>query len=114
MIRRFAAQIVAYMLLVGLNAADAQDFGKGLAAARAGDFAAAISEWRPLADDGHAEAQFNLGALYEAGLGVPEDLAEAAGWYALARWKYSSPQYSATWITTAASTSTISTRWCSP
>ena len=82
--RRFAAQIVAYMLLVGLTAADAQDFGKGLAAARAGDFAAAISEWRPLADDGHAEAQFNLGALSEAGLGVPEDLAEAAGWYALA------------------------------
>jgi hypothetical protein len=82
--RRFVAQIAAFALLVGLNAADAQDFEKGLAAARAGDFTAAVSEWRPLADDGHVEAQFNLGAVYEAGLGVPADLAEGASWYALA------------------------------
>lgn len=64
--------------------ADAQDFDKGLAAARAGDFASAVAEWRPLAESGHVEAQFNLGAVYEAGLGVLKNPEEAAGWYALA------------------------------
>lgn len=74
----------ALWLMVSQAPADAQDFDKGLAAARAGDFAAALAEWRPLAENGHAEAQFNLGAVYEAGLGVLENPENAAGWYALA------------------------------
>jgi hypothetical protein len=83
---RHVLSLVFAVLWLALSpeSADAQDFEKGLAAARAGDFAAAVSEWRPLAEDGHIEAQFNLGAVYEAGQGVPEDPAEAAGWYALA------------------------------
>lgn len=64
--------------------AGAQDFEKGLAAARAGDFASALAEWRPLAESGHVEALFNLGAVYEAGLGVTKSPEDAAGWYALA------------------------------
>jgi TPR repeat protein len=35
------------------------------------------------AEQGHAEAQFNLGVLYGAGQGVPQDLTEAAKWYRL-------------------------------
>ena len=35
---------------------------------------------RPL-EQGHGEAQFNLGNIYAAGRGVPPDLAEAAHWY---------------------------------
>ena len=81
---RFAALYAVFLLLVGLLPAIAQDYEKGLAAARAGDFATAVAEWRPLAKGGHLEAQFNLGAIYEAGLGVPKDAAEAAGWHALA------------------------------
>ena len=73
----------ATLLLLATPAA-AQDFDKGLAAARAGDFATAVAQWRPLAEDGNAEAQFNLGALYESGLGVPKNLGDAAGWYVLA------------------------------
>ncbi len=64
--------------------AGAQNFEKGLEAARAGDFAAAVAQWRPLASKGHVEAQFNIGAVYEEGLGVPKDPSEAAGWYGLA------------------------------
>lgn len=71
-------------LMLSQTPSVAQDFEKGLAAARAGNFAVAVAEWRPLANDGHVEAQFNLGAIYEAGFGVPKDAAEAAGWYALA------------------------------
>ena len=55
-------------LMLSQTPAVAQDFEKGLAAARAGNFAVAVAEWRPLANDGHVEAQFNLGAIYEAGL----------------------------------------------
>lgn len=36
------------------------------------------------ARQGHAEAQFNLGALYNYGAGVTRDLVEAYAWYALA------------------------------
>jgi hypothetical protein len=36
------------------------------------------------ADQGHAEAQYNLGVMYYKGQGVPQDYAEAVKWYRLA------------------------------
>ncbi|NNE84257.1 MAG: sel1 repeat family protein, partial [Alphaproteobacteria bacterium] len=82
----YPRSLVFAALLLLLNAAPvvAQNFEKGLEAARAGDFAAAVAQWRPLAANGHVEAQFNIGAIYEEGLGVPKDPSEAAGWYGLA------------------------------
>ena len=53
------------------------DFDKGLTAAQNGDFAAAFKEWKPLAEQGLAKAQFNLGVMYEYGDGVPQDYKEA-------------------------------------
>lgn len=44
-----------------------------LAAAKAGDYATALSTWERLAQDGVARAQNNLGACYAEGLGVPKD-----------------------------------------
>ena len=41
-------------------------------------------EWKPLADQGDADAQYNLGLMYDYGYGVAEDDAEAARWYRLA------------------------------
>ena len=46
-----------------------------------GDYTAAYDEWLPLAELGDAEAQFNLGVLYDEGAGVERDLATAADWY---------------------------------
>ena len=63
------------------GAAYAQDFQKGFAAAQAGDYAAALQEWRPLAEQGSAKAQYNLGVMYDNGLGVPQDYIEAVNWY---------------------------------
>ena len=63
------------------GAAYAQDLQKGLAAAQAGDYATALQEWRPLAEQGYASAQFNLGTLYDYGQGVPQDYTEAVNWY---------------------------------
>ncbi len=57
------------------------DFAAGLAAYKKGDFVAAVKEWRPLAEDGDAATQFNLGLLYLDGHGVPQDYAEAAKWF---------------------------------
>lgn len=57
------------------------DFQSGLAAYKSGNYAAALKEWRPLAEQGHAKAQHNLGVMYENGRGVPQDYAEARRWY---------------------------------
>jgi TPR repeat protein len=46
-----------------------------------GDYTAAYDEWLPLAELGDAEAQFNLGVLYDEGAGVDRNLATAAEWY---------------------------------
>lgn len=40
-----------------------------------------LSHWQKLAEKGSANAQFNLGAMYDNGDGVTEDDAEAAKWY---------------------------------
>ena len=40
-----------------------------------------LSHWQRLAEKGSANAQFNLGAMYDNGDGVPENDAEAANWY---------------------------------
>jgi len=59
----------------------AADFSTGLAAYNKGDYATAVKEWRPLADQGVAAAQYNLALLYLDGHGVPQDPAEAVKWF---------------------------------
>jgi TPR repeat protein len=53
-------------------------------AAASGDYALATGVWRPLAEQGLARAQSNLGACYAEGLGVRRDLGEAVRWFAAA------------------------------
>ena len=60
------------------------DFQKGFAAAQTGDFATALREWTPLAEQGVAQAQFNLGLMYSLGNGVLQDYKTAAKWFTLA------------------------------
>mgnify|MGYP000451084870 CR=1 FL=1 len=55
----------------------AQDFNKGMEAARSGDYNAALTEWMPLVEAGDADAQWALGYLYKSGMGVPLNYAEA-------------------------------------
>ena len=47
----------------------AQDYQKGYDAYQACDYATALQEWRPLAEQGNATAQFNLGFMYYNGKG---------------------------------------------
>lgn len=50
---------------------------EGFAAAERGDYASALNEFKPLAEHGDAEAQLELGVMYERGRGVPKDFKEA-------------------------------------
>ena len=53
----------------------------GERALAAGDYAAALVILKPLATQGNAVAQGNLGWMYELGHGVPQDYAQAVMWY---------------------------------
>ena len=57
------------------------DFLAGLDAYKRGDYDTAMKEWRPLAEQGEAEAQWFLGSMYYQGKGVPQDDQEAVRWY---------------------------------
>ena len=57
------------------------NFQAGMDARNRGDFAKALREWRPLAEQGDARAQYYLGLLYENGDGVPQDYEKAREWY---------------------------------
>jgi TPR repeat protein len=82
------------LLIFSCATAWAADFDKGLAAARAGDFATALAEWKPLAEQGDAVAQFYLGVMYANGEGVLEDDKEAVKWFKLAAEQgYAKAQY---------------------
>lgn len=45
-----------------------------------GDYLRALSTWRPLAEQGDARAQNNLGILYRNGEGLVQDFAQARAW----------------------------------
>ena len=53
----------------------------GWAARKRGDYATALRLWRPLAEQGHDDAQVNLGVMYSKGEGVKQDYAKAQEWY---------------------------------
>ena len=76
--KKFISALAVVVALSGT--AHAQDFQKGLAAAQAGDYATALQEWRPLAEQGHAFTQYNLGLMYYNGEGVLLDFVYAHMW----------------------------------
>ena len=79
--RLLTTLVILTGLLGSAGAVWAQGFNKGLKAAQSGDFATALKEWKPLADQGDAVAQSNLGVMYDNGKGVTQDSAEAVKWY---------------------------------
>ena len=52
----------------------------GLVAYEQGDFAAALAEWRQLAEQGNLQACHNIAIMYEMGQGVEADLTQAQQW----------------------------------
>ncbi|WP_313535052.1 SPOR domain-containing protein [Sphingomonas sp.] len=83
-------RLTATLLLVaslGLtHPARAQDAAvkAGVDAYNRGDYGRAMQAWRPAAEKGDADAQYNVGQIYKLGRGVPVDMVEAEKWYRLA------------------------------
>ncbi|WP_265570899.1 SPOR domain-containing protein [Sphingomicrobium nitratireducens] len=67
----------AALALVMAAPAAATGVKQGIDAWTSGNFAQAVSIWRPLAEKGDADARFNLGQAYRLGRGVETDLGEA-------------------------------------
>ena len=70
----------AAMLLATASPSTAQSVNAGIEAWQRGNYASAVSIWRPLAERGDADAQFNLGQSYRLGRGVPTNLSLAKSW----------------------------------
>jgi TPR repeat protein len=88
----FAVTAAASAALVALPAVTAAQGGAapravdpgvkaGVDAWQAGDPAAAVRHWRPLAERGDADAQFNMGQAHRLGKGAPLDLKQAQAWF---------------------------------
>lgn len=77
--------LVAWLVASPLAAAAEDDeFERGLAAARSGDHTTALEILTPLAEEGHALAQYAMGEMHSLGLGVPADDEIAFNWMLLA------------------------------
>ena len=73
--------ILGAIVAVVLAAPAFADVKTGIDAYQRGDFATAVNTWRPLADAGDADAQYNLGQSYRLGRGVPVDAQIAESWF---------------------------------
>ncbi|XHY18484.1 hypothetical protein SuNHUV7_32980 (plasmid) [Pseudoseohaeicola sp. NH-UV-7] len=85
--RTFQALTLAAALTVFGPTARAQyydNYEKGLAAYNSDDYATALEELRPLAEDGVPVPQYYLALMYDFGNGVAENDAVAVKWYRLA------------------------------
>ena len=83
MTRRLIIPVLLLTLLVEYPAFSA-DYQKGLDAYKSGDYATALREFEPLAEQGHDSAQFLLGLMYDNGRGVPQNNETAVKWFTLA------------------------------
>src|SRR5689334_17938453 len=78
--------IPKYLVATGLlicvaSSVSAQSVKAGIDAWQKSDYSGAVAIWRPLAEKGDADAEFNLGQAYRLGRGVPTNLAEAKNWF---------------------------------
>jgi uncharacterized protein len=78
---RLLAALFLLTLAIAQPSPAAADMNEGIAAYKRGDYAAALIELRPLAEQGNSDAQFYLGIMYYNGQGVPQDYSEAVKWY---------------------------------
>jgi TPR repeat protein len=80
--KRLLTTLVVLTGLIGSGGAVwAQDYLKGVKAWLNSDYATALKEFRPLAEQGDADAQHYLGGHYRLGYGVTKDYAAAMKWY---------------------------------
>ncbi len=85
MTRAVGTILVAVLMMLGVAApVAAESLEDAVAAYRRADYATALRLYRPMAEEGLAIAQFNVGLMYDLGQGVPQNHPEAVKWYRLA------------------------------
>jgi TPR repeat protein len=77
----FLALLTFTLLTVTPSAARADAYDSGMDAYQAGDYAQALRRWQTLAKQGHAQALYNLGFIYEFGYGVTASDTQAFSHY---------------------------------
>ena len=82
-IRNFLFQTIIFFLMYSNTASRANDFDKALEAANRGDYYTARRLWQPLAEQGDALAEYNIGHMHYNGHGGNKDYREAVKWYTL-------------------------------
>ena len=80
--RLLVLPVLLLTLLVG-NPVFSADFQKGLKAYQQGDYATALKEWKPLAEQGHAKAQAALSLMCIVGEGTVQDYVYAHMWLSI-------------------------------
>ena len=80
----FLLALTFLFLFSGSSIVFADDYQDGNDAYNRKDYKTAYKLWLPLAEQGDAKAQYNLGQMYYEGQGVPQDHKEAVKWYRLA------------------------------
>jgi TPR repeat protein len=73
--------IFSALIVIALSGPALAGFDEGVVAYQAGDVPLAVKEFSAAADEGHSDSQFNLGLMYEQGIGVEKDEKEALVWY---------------------------------
>jgi hypothetical protein len=73
--------VAAAILIASAGPLSAQSVKAGIDAWQRSDYAGAVAIWRPLADKGDADAEFNLGQAYRLGRGVATNLSAAKTWF---------------------------------
>lgn len=73
--------VLIFSFHIGSTVVFADALEDGQAAYNRGDYATALKLLRPLAEQGNASAQNNLGWMYDQGHGVTQDFKEATKWY---------------------------------
>ena len=73
--------VAAAMLFASAAPLSAQSVRAGIDAWQRADYAGAVAIWRPLAEKGDADAEFNLAQAYRLGRGVPTNLSAAKTWF---------------------------------
>ncbi len=63
---------------------ESANFNKGHTAYKSGDYATALRERKPIAEQGFSGARYLLGMMYAMGKGVPQDYKTAVRWIRLA------------------------------
>lgn len=74
------ALLLSTALVLGACSRHHADLERGMAAYRNGDYAAALKELEPLAEDGNPQAQFQLAWMHRKGQGLPPNEVQMAKW----------------------------------